>query len=238
MSECSAAPEGKFDEPWAPCVATNVHTVLDHRKYNRARLCVNLFAGIEDPEKELLELRAHREKSQGILAGVLKNLVGGCPACAMVAFTGSYDSSLRHQGCPSAELEKLRNASSNVTPIPEPPAPRAKPERPAICAAFRYDDPVVSTYTPAGYRCTMCGISGVRLYRESHTLADQVKLRCRACACNELGREPTPGPEHSFGHFVAAVPTEDGETFWGYTSVPDAGVRWWDSLPKFDDIPF
>lgn len=35
----------------------------------------------------------------------------------------------------------------------------------------------------------------------------------------------------SIGWMVPAVPTEDGETFWGYTSVPQAGCEWWHRLP-------
>jgi hypothetical protein len=31
---------------------------------------------------------------------------------------------------------------------------------------------------------------------------------------------------------VGAVPTEDGSTFWGFSSVPTDGVGWWESLPK------
>ena len=33
------------------------------------------------------------------------------------------------------------------------------------------------------------------------------------------------------GWRVPAVPTEEGDTFWGYTSVPQAGCDWWRSLP-------
>ena len=35
----------------------------------------------------------------------------------------------------------------------------------------------------------------------------------------------------SIGWLVPAVPTEEGNTFWGYTSVPYQGVYWWDNLP-------
>lgn len=34
------------------------------------------------------------------------------------------------------------------------------------------------------------------------------------------------------GSLVPAVPTDDGESFWGYTSVPDAGCSWWRALPS------
>jgi len=36
----------------------------------------------------------------------------------------------------------------------------------------------------------------------------------------------------AIGWLVPAVPTEDNETYWGYTSVPDAGVAWWRALPN------
>ncbi len=33
------------------------------------------------------------------------------------------------------------------------------------------------------------------------------------------------------GWLVPAVPTKEGDTYWGYTSVPQAGVKWWERLP-------
>jgi len=33
------------------------------------------------------------------------------------------------------------------------------------------------------------------------------------------------------GWRVPAVPTEDGESYWGYTSVPQLGCDWWSNLP-------
>lgn len=33
------------------------------------------------------------------------------------------------------------------------------------------------------------------------------------------------------GFRVPAVPTEENDTFWGYTSVPEAGCIWWGNLP-------
>lgn len=33
------------------------------------------------------------------------------------------------------------------------------------------------------------------------------------------------------GWMVPAVPTEDGASFWGYTSVPQPGCAWWTNLP-------
>ena len=39
------------------------------------------------------------------------------------------------------------------------------------------------------------------------------------------------GSTNQIGWRVPAVPTEDGSTFWGYTSVPEAGCVWWQRLP-------
>lgn len=84
--------------------------------------------------------------------------------------------------------------------------------------------------TPAGYVCAKCGASGVRLYRDYNTFADFITLTCTACT-EESENRKAKGKAHSIGWKVAAVPTEDGSTFWGYTSVPQAGVEWWDRLP-------
>ena len=86
--------------------------------------------------------------------------------------------------------------------------------------------------TPDRYRCE-CGASGVRLYRRYQTMLDNQRLLCRACALKDQKKtDPDLVSEHSIGWLVAAVPTEEGDTYWGYTSVPEAGVKWWDNLPK------
>ena len=96
---------------------------------------------------------------------------------------------------------------------------------------------------PPSYACASCKTVGVKLWRQYQTFADNVRLLCGACACADQDR---PGPvgddgrvvdqRHGFrsdqiGWLVPAVPTEDGETFWGYTSVPRDGVDWWKRLP-------
>jgi hypothetical protein len=91
--------------------------------------------------------------------------------------------------------------------------------------------------TPDGYVCDDCDKSGVRLYREYQTFLEYQYLRCRCCALKDQSRTAeeefeSGDSEHSIGWLVAAVPTEDGKTYWGYTSVPEDGVRWWNSLPK------
>ena len=93
---------------------------------------------------------------------------------------------------------------------------------------FSYEQPT----TPDRYVCSDCGKRGVRLYREYQTFLEHQVLRCRTCALENQNR--THGDmrsEHSIGWLVAAVPCEDGSTFWGYCTVPAAGVTWWDRLP-------
>ncbi len=93
--------------------------------------------------------------------------------------------------------------------------------------AFSYNGP-----PPSGYVCAHCGARGCRLWRRYQTFLEHQQLTCFACTekVGEAGHGYT-SDSHAIGWRVAAVPTEDGETFWGYSSVPDAGVDWWDALP-------
>ena len=114
-----------------------------------------------------------------------------------------------------------------------------------------------STNPPSEYHCGNCGDIGVKLWRDYNTLLEQQSLLCGDCACREqsttCGRnlsihesqikpghvdirsDPDPYAIYSggdqIGWRVPAVPTEDGKTYWGYTSVPEAGCNWWYSLP-------
>jgi hypothetical protein len=104
-----------------------------------------------------------------------------------------------------------------------------------VVKPFKYAD----ISTPDGYECGECGAKGVRLYRYYQTFLEHQKLRCRSCAVNEVGEEPQAPwsvTEHNIGHLVSAVPTEDGRTYWGYTSVPSDGVEWWNRLPKTPNV--
>ena len=97
-----------------------------------------------------------------------------------------------------------------------------------IVMPFSYSD----NTTPDGYKCDDCGATGVRLYRLYQTFLDHQRLRCHKCACKNQSQNPDTESEHSIGWLVAAVPTEDGDTYWGYTSVPQAGVEWWNRLSR------
>lgn len=93
------------------------------------------------------------------------------------------------------------------------------------------------------YRCARCGTSGCKLWRESYVMLNQVELLCANCTAKEENKEISTmgpdgkwmsewGPTDQIGSWLPAVPTEDGKTFWGYTSVPDAGCQWWRDLPS------
>lgn len=101
-----------------------------------------------------------------------------------------------------------------------------------------------SLIPPAGYRCTTCGRNGCKLWRGSHVCADAVELQCCDCIEKETWEQKFPdldangrnntkwGNSDQFYNGLPAVPTEAGDTYWGYTSVPDDGVKWWKRLPN------
>lgn len=138
---------------------------------------------------------------------------------------------------------------------------------------FKYTDEGV----PPTYKCTNCGATGCKLWRDYQTFTDHQTLLCLECACTEQNKVRTPTEDgkslytdkvHYFyrtktttpgwwygydpkegapadaietkaekeksdqiGWRVPAVPTEENDTFWGYTSVPQAGCEWWYKLP-------
>ena len=107
-----------------------------------------------------------------------------------------------------------------------------------------------SRTTPKGYACNKCGATGCKLWRDYNTFLVHQNLLCVTCTgkaqkkdvsrINEEGQTPCKVLEtddyemwsDSIGWMVPAVPTEDGETYWGYTSVPEEGCIWWRGLPS------
>ncbi len=131
--------------------------------------------------------------------------------------------------------------------------------------------------TPPGYKCSKCGATGVKLWRDYQTSLENQTLVCLNCACKEQGKIRTPTEDGAslytdevhhwyrtatmktgfwkgydpakgapstavetksekertdqIGWRIPAVPTEDGHSFWGYTSVPQSGCNWWYKLP-------
>lgn len=94
---------------------------------------------------------------------------------------------------------------------------------------------------PATYHCAGCGAHDCKLWRQYNVFASHIRLLCLDCAGRDQkldliydddGRVLTTDGSRTdqIGSLIPAVPTEDGRTFWGYTSVPGAGVRWWQRL--------
>lgn len=100
-----------------------------------------------------------------------------------------------------------------------------------------YSSPVV----PNDYVCSGegCGRRGVKLWRLYNTFLDHQRLLCAECACDREGVANEVDAEgklpdrrtNQIGALIPAVPTEDGSTFCGYSSVPEIAVRWWKGIP-------
>lgn len=105
---------------------------------------------------------------------------------------------------------------------------------------MKYD---IQLEIPASYKCSRCGVHGVKLWRQSNVTLEYVELMCGECTkayqeevgiqIDALGKhyDPVLGAKcEAIGSMVPAVPDESEETFWGYSAVPEAGVRWWRTL--------
>jgi hypothetical protein len=99
-----------------------------------------------------------------------------------------------------------------------------------------------SNKTPAGYECGECGATGCKLWREYQTFLNHQTLCCGDCALKNQDKEgPIDEDGRRLSHHgmktdqigwrIPAVPTEENDTYWGYSSVPQAGVDWWRRLP-------
>lgn len=101
----------------------------------------------------------------------------------------------------------------------------------------------ISTDTPSNYVCGKCDATGVKLWRDVVFCVDQVDLRCVSCMGrgevdeggyfkdSEYGKTDQCTIEE-LGSMLPAVPTEEEDSYWGYTSIPTAGVAWWRNLPN------
>jgi len=87
------------------------------------------------------------------------------------------------------------------------------------------------------YRCGKCKKGGLKLWREVHS---GKKLRCAKCLAPRqvvddeglVADKDLGGNKHDqVNGWLPACPV--GDTFWGYSSVPSADVRWWKGLPTY-----
>jgi hypothetical protein len=98
------------------------------------------------------------------------------------------------------------------------------------------------TVPPVEYRCTSCGVHGCKLWREYTVfLHDDLAVECVDCAGKSQKKDVSDvdtdgrintscGRSDAIGWRVPAVPTEEGDTYWG--SVPHDGMAWWRRLPN------
>jgi hypothetical protein len=87
---------------------------------------------------------------------------------------------------------------------------------------------------PADYHCHACKATGVKLWRGYQDCSP--RLLCRTCVQADQKREHSWAEGDQVGWYVPAVPDEEGVGYWGYTSVPAAGCRWWYRLAPMADV--
>jgi hypothetical protein len=100
------------------------------------------------------------------------------------------------------------------------------------------------------YKCSKCGAKNCKLWREYQTFANQTELMCAPCAAKDQKKDISSidvdgmrlceiighgQRTDQIGWMVPAVPTVEGDTFWGYTSVPDDRCEWWRKLPTLPE---
>ncbi len=100
---------------------------------------------------------------------------------------------------------------------------------------------------PADYKCSACGAVGCKLWRQYQTACPD--LLCLDCSIKDQRKtlvSATPfgritiksdskhedtSTTDQIGWLVPAIPDEEGDGFWGYSSVPNEGCAWWYRLP-------
>lgn len=88
------------------------------------------------------------------------------------------------------------------------------------------------------YHCSKCRSGGLRLWRNSNIMLDNVVLFCAECAeKNQVAQIKQYDFQHhphssSIGDLIPARPTPEGDTFWGQTS---GDVEWWYALRQYSD---
>jgi hypothetical protein len=100
---------------------------------------------------------------------------------------------------------------------------------------------------PETYRCMSCAATNRRLWRDYNTFLSSQILLCKSCALVDQQKNieryqvDSRVKSDQVGSLIPAVPTEEGETFWGYSSVPAAGIAWWYAIAEtctdVDDEP-
>ena len=102
-----------------------------------------------------------------------------------------------------------------------------------------------TTEVPAGYKCTECGATNCKLWRE-YGFFSKILLLCADCSAKsqnkDIGDIDADGKYTSdilgpglrtnlIGFRMPAIPTEAGDAYWSCTSVPQPAMEWWRRLP-------
>ena len=97
---------------------------------------------------------------------------------------------------------------------------------------------------PDLYCCQFCGAWNVKLWRMGASSC--IEFHCLACANKKEKKKAVPSEDKrgvvyfqygenrqsdQIGNLLPAVPTPEGDTCWGYTSIPPEGCEWWYRLP-------
>jgi hypothetical protein len=98
---------------------------------------------------------------------------------------------------------------------------------------------------PTTYKCNDCGATNCKLWREYNIFLSHQTLRCAVCAGKDQKKSVktidingkmlskwTGSRTDQIGSLIPAVPTEENDTYWGYSSVPTNGCDWWKHLPS------
>jgi hypothetical protein len=92
------------------------------------------------------------------------------------------------------------------------------------------------SYARENYVCSKCGNKDCKLWRQYQTVASSVELLCVFCAQRDQNKYLDLARHgDQIGWLVPAVPS--GDTYWGYSSVPQDGVEWWQNLPTYPIRP-
>jgi len=82
------------------------------------------------------------------------------------------------------------------------------------------------------YVCADCGVSGVKLWRlYEYSMSPIICFHC----VQRITHEHFPPNDlevrgYEIHWWVPAIPAEDTDSYWDYTSVTNAGIAWWKSL--------
>lgn len=100
------------------------------------------------------------------------------------------------------------------------------------------------------YACDVCKKDGRRLWRDYSTFLSHQTLICASCIHDELIAKAIDegkmapaafvykeqyGFTDQCGGRVPAITTEEGDTFWGYSSCPADRIIWWYAMPTYPD---